>query len=48
MQLITGFLKEERGYFLPHTWEVLEEALYSKIWPKADVWLKYMETYHPD
>ena len=48
MRSITSFLKEGKGYFLPHAWEVLEEALYLKIWPEADVWLKYMETYHPD
>ena len=48
MRSITGFLKEGKGYFLLHTWEVLEEALYLKIWPEADVWLKYIETYHPD
>jgi hypothetical protein len=25
---------------------VLEEALYLKIWPKTNVWLKRIETYH--
>jgi len=25
---------------------VLEEALCLKIWPKTDVWLKRIETYH--
>ena len=37
MRLITGFLKEEKGYFLPHAQDVLEEALYLKIWPKTNV-----------
>ena len=46
MWSITGFPKEGKGYFLPHTQEVLEEAFYLKIWPKADVWLKYIKTYH--
>ena len=31
MRLITSFLKEEKGYFLPYAQEVLEEALYLKI-----------------
>jgi hypothetical protein len=31
IQLITGFLKEGKGYFLPRAREVLEEALYLKI-----------------
>jgi len=31
MQLITSFLKEGKGYFLPCAREVLEEALYLKI-----------------
>jgi hypothetical protein len=48
MQSITSFLKEGKGYFLPHTRKVLKETLYLKIWPKADVWLKRIETYHPD
>ena len=43
---IAGFLKEGKGYFLPHAQEVLEEALYLKIWPKTNVWLKRMEAYH--
>ena len=48
MWLIAGFPKERKGYFLPYMWKVLEEALYLKIWPKADIWLKCIETYHPD
>jgi len=48
MQSVAGFPKEGKGYFLPHAQEVLEEALYSKIWPEADIWLKHIETYHPD
>ena len=31
MQSIAGFLKEEKGYFLPRAREVLEEALCLKI-----------------
>jgi len=31
MWLIAGFLKEEKGYFLPRAWEVLKEALCLKI-----------------
>jgi hypothetical protein len=31
MRSITNFLKEGKGYFLPHTREVPEEALYLKI-----------------
>jgi hypothetical protein len=31
IRLITGFLKEGKGYFLPYTREVLEKALYLKI-----------------
>jgi len=46
MWLIAGFLKEGKGYFLPYTQEVPEKALYLKIWPKTDVWLKHIETYH--
>ena len=46
MWLITGFLKEGKGYFLPRAREVLEEALCLKIWPKTNVWLKRMETYY--
>ena len=48
MRSIAGFPKEGKGYFLPRAREVPEEALYSKIWPEADVWLKRMETYHLD
>ena len=48
MRSITGFPKEGKGYFLPRTREVPEEALYLKIWPEADVWLKRIKTYHPD
>ena len=48
MQLITGFLKEEKGYFLSCVREVLKEALYLKIWPEINVWLKCIETYHLD
>jgi len=47
MRLITGFLKEGKGYFLPYTREVLEEALYLKIWPKTNIWLKRIEAYYP-
>jgi len=46
MRLITSFLKKGKGYFLPYAQEVLEEALYLKIWPKTNVWLKYIKTYH--
>ena len=46
MRLITGFLKEGKGYFLPRAQEVLEEVLCLKIWPKTNVWLKRMETYY--
>ena len=48
MRSIAGFPKEGKGYFLPRAREVPEEALCSKIWPETDVWLKGMETYHPD
>ena len=48
MRSIAGFLKEGKGYFLPCAREVLEEALCLKIWPKTNVWLKRIETYHPD
>ena len=48
MRSIAGFPKEGKGYFLPRAREVPEEALCSKIWPETDVWLKRMETYHPD
>jgi hypothetical protein len=48
MQSITSFPKEGKGYFLPCTQEVLKEALYLKIWLKANIWLKHIETYHPD
>ena len=37
MRLITGFLKEEKGYFLPYTQDVLKEVLYLKIWPKTNI-----------
>ena len=46
--LIAGFLKEGKGYFLPYIREILKEALYLKIQPKTNIWLKYMETYHLD
>ena len=46
MRLITSFLKEGKGYFIPYAREVLEEALCLKIWPKTNVWLKYIETYY--
>ena len=48
MRSVAGFPKEGKGYFLPYTREILEEALYLKIWPKINVWLKYIKTYHPD
>ena len=48
MRLIASFPKEGKGYFLPRAREVLEEALCLKIWPKTDVWLKRIETYHPN
>ena len=48
MRSITGFPKEGKGYFLPRAREAPEEALCSKIWPDADVWLRCMEAYHPD
>ena len=37
MRLITGFPKEEKGYFLFYAQEVLEEALYLKIWLKTNI-----------
>ena len=37
MQSITSFLKEGKGYFLPYMREVLKEALYLKIQPKANI-----------
>ena len=47
MQSIAGFLKKKRkGYFLPHTQKMPEEAFYLKIWPKTDIWLKHIKTYH--
>ena len=46
MQLVASFLKEKKGYFLPYIQEVPKEALYLKIWPKANIWLKCIETYH--
>ena len=46
MRLITSFLKKGKGYFLFYTQEVLVKALYLKIWPKINVWLKRMEAYH--
>ena len=46
MRLIPGFLKEGKGYFLFYAQEVLEEALYLKIWPKTNIWLKRMEAYY--
>jgi len=48
MQSVAGFPKEGKGYFLPCIQEVPEEALYLKIWPEADIWLKHIETYHPN
>src|SRR6266699_1124964 len=48
MWSIAGFPKEGKGYFLPCVWEMLEEALYSKIWPETNVWLKCIEAYHLD
>jgi len=48
MQLIASFLKEGKGYFLPHIQEILKEALCLKIWPETNIWLKRIETYHLD
>ena len=48
MQLITGFPKEGKGYFLLYIWEILKEALYLKIWPETNVQLKRIKAYHPD
>ncbi len=48
MRMITGFPKEGRGYFLPRAQHTPDEALCSRIWPVADVWLARMEAYHPD
>ena len=48
MRMITSFLKEGRGYFLPRAQHTLDETLCSRIWPVADVWLARMEAYHPD
>ena len=48
IQLITSFLKEGKGYFLPCVWEVLEEALYLKIQPNIDIQLRYIEAYYLD
>jgi len=47
IQLIAGFPKEGKGYFLPCVREVPEEALCLKIWPKTSVWLKCIKAYHP-
>ena len=46
MQSIAGFLKEGKGYFLPYTQEMLEEALCLKIWPKTNIQLKYIKAYY--
>ena len=46
IQLIAGFPKEEKGYFFPYAQKVLEEALYLKIWPKTNIWLKRIEAYY--
>ena len=48
MQMIAGFLKEGRGYFLPRAQYTPDEALYLRIWPVANVWLARMEAYYPD
>ena len=48
MRSIAGIPKEGKGSFLPRAQEVPEEALCSRIWPETDVWLRRMETYHPD
>src|SRR6266480_7155834 len=48
MRTIAGFPKEGRGYFLPRAQHTPDEALCSRIWPVADVWLARMEAYHPD
>ena len=45
---IAGFPKEGKGYFLPRAREIPAAALYSKIWPEADVWLERMEAYRSD
>ena len=46
--LIAGFPKEGKGYFFPYIQEILKEALYLKIQPKTNIWLKYIETYYLD
>jgi len=48
MRSIASFPKKGKGYFLPHAREVLEKALCLKIWPKTNIWLKYIETYYLD
>ena len=48
MWSIAGFLKEGKGYFLPYAREMPKEALYSKIWPETNIWLKYIKAYYPD
>ena len=46
MRLITSFLKKGKGYFFFYAQEVLKKALYLKIWPKTNIWLKYIKAYY--
>jgi len=46
IRLITSFLKKGKGYFFPRIWEVPEKALCLNIWPKTNIWLKYIEAYY--
>jgi hypothetical protein len=48
MRSIAGFPMDGKGYFLPRAQETPEEALSSRIWPEADLWLGRMQAYHPD
>jgi hypothetical protein len=48
MRSIAGWPQEGKGYFLPRAQEQPDEALCSRIWPEADLWLERMEAFHPD
>jgi len=48
MRSTAGWPQEGKAYFLPRAQELPEEALCSRIWPEVDLWLKRMESFHPD
>ena len=48
MRSSAGWPQEGKAYSLPRAQELPDEALCSRIWPEVDLWMKRMESFHPD